>query len=547
MPDNSIGNASLPQSFEPLLTAASAFPALEEMALDAQAEILMGFRLFEADLPIESSRAKAAGFTTWGQLLASRAADGVQVRILLTDFEPIIGHELHEQAWKSLEGFVKAADAAGASENFAVIAGLHPGELGRVIRLLFWPVLRYRLHRMRRKAERDNDQDLEHKPGLRAYLRRKGRALRVQNLPSARLWPATYHQKTAVFDGAHAVIGGIDLARRMQDTPTHDRPANETWHDVSVAVHGPIAAAARAHLRAEWNANTPRFNARLTRMGAPFGPMLRPVAPMLEINVTKPAQQSDKAQFLRTRSRRSRSPFAIGPKPDITEIEAGLLKAIEAAERLIYIETQYLRSPVIAKALVKAGANRPDAQLIIVLPAAPEDVAFHGNSGADARQGEWLQTRAVRQILKAWGPRAGFFSLAQPRRAEGADADLPGRAELEDAPIVYVHAKVSIFDGEAAIVGSANLNGRSMRWDTETAIAWQEADSVRRLQDILWEAHFGEPIDLDAPDPLSKWTARAQENAGLLPEKRQGFILPYDLEAALKVAKFRFWVPTNMV
>jgi hypothetical protein len=152
----------------------------------------------------------------------------VRVRILLTDFEPIVANTLHAQAWSALEGFVKAGDVAGAGDNLSVIAGLHPGELGKIIRIVFWPALRFCLHRVRKKAERDSNQDLAHKPGLRAYLRRKGRALKAQNFPSARLWPATYHQKMAVFDGTHAIIGGIDLAERMTDTPAHDRPANET-------------------------------------------------------------------------------------------------------------------------------------------------------------------------------------------------------------------------------------------------------------------------------------------------------------------------------
>ena len=90
---------------------------------------------------------REAGYSTWSELLAARAADGVRVRILLTDFEPIVANTLHAQAWSALEGFVKAGDAAGAGDNLSVIAGLHPGELGKIIRLVFWPALRFRLHR----------------------------------------------------------------------------------------------------------------------------------------------------------------------------------------------------------------------------------------------------------------------------------------------------------------------------------------------------------------------------------------------------------------
>lgn len=110
-----------------------------------------------------------------------------------------------------------------------------------------------------------------------------------------------------------------------------------------------------------------------------------------------------------------------------------------------------------------------------------------------------------------------------------------------------MHSKTTIIDGEEAIVGSANLNGRSLRWDTETAVHWRDTKTVRELQTKLWDPHFGETTDLDAPDPHRRWSARAEENVVLPPGQRKGFIMPYNLEAAAKTAKFRFWVPTNMV
>lgn len=313
------------------------------------------------------------------------------------------------------------------------------------------------------------------------------------------------------------------------------------------AVEGDVAAAARSHLKAEWNANTPRFNARLTRMGAPFEQMLRPVAPIRDDPPKLSPPSLDRGIFLRTRSRRSRSPFAIGPRPDVVEIERAVIKAILGAERLIYLETQFLRSPVIVQALVRAASRNTSSQLIIVLPAAPDDVAFEGNQGADVRQGEWLQVRAVRRIQKAWGDRCGVFSLAQPRPVSVDENELPDRATLQGAPIVYVHAKVSIFDSTDAIVGSANLNGRSMRWDIETAVHWRDEESVQALQNELWASHFGHAVDAESQDSLHSWSTRAQENADCAPDQRQGFIMPYDLEAAAKTAKYRCWVPTNMV
>lgn len=523
----------------PLIEAAEAFPAFEEAALSAKREILFGMRLFEADLPLQSDRAKAAGFATWAELLAARAADGVDVRILLTDFEPVMAADLHQAAWRSMEGFIAAADAAGAADNFSVIASLHPGEIGRIARLAFWPVVRGRLANVPRAA--GDEIDLDRSPGLWAYLRRRGRSATVKLAPKIRLWPATHHQKMATFDGATAIVGGIDLARRMYDDRDHDRPAEQTWHDVSLLVDGPVAGAARRHLRDLWNVSVPGFNARVTRMGAPDRRFLRPAAPLLEAGPA-PAAGSG---FLRTRSRRARSPFALGPRPDVVEIETALVAGIARAERLIYLETQFLRSPVVAGALAAAARARPALTLILLLPAAPDDIAFKGNRDAAARHGEWLQARALGEVQSAFGGRCGVFSLAKPEA--GSETPDHARAELADAPIVYVHAKVSIFDGAVAIVGSANLNGRSLKWDTETAVVWRDAAAVAEFQQRLWDVHFAVDAPRAAGNALDAWRSRAERNQAAEPNERQGFVLPYDMAACRAYARRRWWIPTDML
>lgn len=522
----------------PLIEAAEAFPAFETEVVRAEAEIFFGMRLFEADLPLATVAAKAEGARTWAELLAQKAAAGVQVRILLSDFQPEIATKLHEDAWRSVEGFLKAADAAGAGDNLSIMASLHPGEIGRIARLALWPVVRLRLGDLRKRIDAGYDTDLT--PGLWNSLRRRGAEVRVKLMPKFRLRPATHHQKMATFDGVRAIVGGIDLARRMYDTPDHDRPSEQTWHDVSLYVEGPLAATARRHLRQVWNASAPGFNARVTAMGAPRANLLQPVAPIPAAPKAPPMDPD----FRRTLSRHSRSGFAMGPKPKITEIEDALLTEIGKAERLIYLETQFFRSPVIAKALAAAGRARPDLRLILLLPGAPEDVAFEGNRDADARQGEWLQVRAVDRINAAFGDRFGVYSLAKPEVDPGRNAS--PRASLMGAPIVYVHAKTSIFDSATAIVGSANLNGRSLKWDTETAVCWRDADGVGAFQAKLWGRHFANDPPASA-DGLDGWRARATANAALPPDQRQGFILPYDREAARAYAERRFWVPTNLL
>ncbi len=118
---------------------------------------------------------------------------------------------------------------------------------------------------------------------------------------------------------------------------------------------------------------------------------------------------------------------------------------------------------------------------------------------------------------------------------------------MAGAPIVYVHAKVSIFDDAAAIVGSANLNGRSLKWDTETAILWRDGPAIAAFRDRLWRTHFAGPAPSADSAALTAWRTTAEANLKAAPAARQGFLLPYDIAAAEAHASRRLWIPTNML
>jgi phosphatidylserine/phosphatidylglycerophosphate/cardiolipin synthase-like enzyme len=56
---------------------------------------------------------------------------------------------------------------------------------------------------------------------------------------------------------------------------------------------------------------------------------------------------------------------------------------------------------------------------------------------------------------------------------------------------IYVHAKVAIVDDLWSTVGSANLNNRGMRDDTEMNVAALNADLAQGLRILLWAEHLG--------------------------------------------------------
>ena len=175
-----------------------------------------------------------------------------------------------------------------------------------------------------------------------------------------------------------------------------------------------------------------------------------------------------------------------------------------------------------------------------------EDVAFDGAHSADARFGEFLQHRCVKLVRRAFGPRVLFMAPAQPRPSQ-----TDGRDTLWGAPIVYVHAKVSIFDDDAAIVSSANLNGRSLYWDTELGVEIAMREDVERLRRRCFRHWLPEDAGEEFYRPetaLSAWRRLAVENLHRAPAERRGFVLPYDPTPAERFGRdLAVPVPNEMV
>jgi phosphatidylserine/phosphatidylglycerophosphate/cardiolipin synthase-like enzyme len=534
---------------EPLIEASAMYPRLEELVLGARDRVLMSFRIFDPATKLRSARVRACGYDDWAELMVAKAAEGVELRLLLTDFEPMAAGALHRASWDAVKTLYGAAERLklDAPERLQVMAVLHEGEFGKVMRRLFWPFVRMRLVRLRRASENGTQaRPVSDSPGLWTHLRRRGPQLYVRDWPPKRLWPATYHQKVAVIDGESLVIGGLDVNERRWDDPDHDRPAEETWHDVSLLARGPVVGDALAHLVALWNHEVPRFNARVTRLGAPFGNVLRTVSRLAPVEAP-PANNAEppRARLVRTVSRRSRSPFALGPRTHVREIEMAQLALFESARSLLYVETQFLRSRPLSEALARIADRNKALHLILLLPAAPDDIAFEGNTGPDARHGEWLQTRALSLLRNAFGERMGVFTLAQTRPGE----ERHERDAVNGRAVVYIHAKVTIADGTRAIVSSGNLNGRSLRWDTEAGLVWEDRREVAAFQDRLWRAHLRSRFAagrLHGPDALAMWREAARD--GMAGEHAPDcFVLPYPEERARAFARRVWYIPHNLV
>ncbi|MCI0394187.1 MAG: phospholipase D-like domain-containing protein [Chloroflexi bacterium] len=212
-------------------------------------------------------------------------------------------------------------------------------------------------------------------------------------------------------------------------------------------------------------------------------------------------------------------------------IQQAYSEAIQHADRYIYIETQYLiGSPVthgsvvknenqnlIPGAIVERIAARHAAgepfHVYIVLPMFPEgDPISAKTQPVRYWQGltiAWMVSQ-VQQALGGgnWQDYLSFYFLGQRSGNAGYDpsavTDRQARVQRSNRYMIYVHSKMMIVDDNWIIIGSANLNERSMAGDRDTEICVgmsptsghnNAADCVEQIREFrmrLWAEHLGQ-------------------------------------------------------
>jgi phosphatidylserine/phosphatidylglycerophosphate/cardiolipin synthase-like enzyme len=227
-------------------------------------------------------------------------------------------------------------------------------------------------------------------------------------------------------------------------------------------LEGPIVADVAEHFRLRWE-------------GA-LSPVVRPAA-----------AGAVEAQLVRTVPERIYDGL---PGGEFTILES-YRRALSGAERLVYLESQFLWSPELIETLSAKLRDPPSSEfrVVVVLPAKP-------NNGSDDTRG---QLGVLVRAATEGGDAARFLActLFQPHGNP-----------------VYVHAKVGIVDDTWLTVGSANLNDHSLFNDTEVNVVVRDPALVRAARLRLWSEHLeqdagGDPVRV--VDEL--WRPRALEDA----------------------------------
>jgi phosphatidylserine/phosphatidylglycerophosphate/cardiolipin synthase-like enzyme len=275
---------------------------------------------------------------------------------------------------------------------------------------------------------------------------------------------ACHHQKMIVVDDALAFCGGGDIGPDRWDTPQHldDDPRREktrrdnkdfdSRHEVMGLVDGEAAAVLGELFRDRWLRAT--------------GETLQPCPPVKSPRWPGPIPPA----FHDVAAGVSRTGAAWKGYPQIRENEALHIASIRAAKACIYMENQYFTSPLIAQELAKRLKETDGPEVILIS-------TEHSPSYFDQLTMDKTRLVFIQTLQSA--DRHGRLRVYSPVTTLGRT--------------IIVHAKLTIIDDTLLRIGSANINNRSLGFDTECDLSLEAAGpgsaanraEITRLRDKL--------------------------------------------------------------
>uniref|UniRef100_A0A3B3XC42 Phospholipase n=2 Tax=Poecilia mexicana TaxID=48701 RepID=A0A3B3XC42_9TELE len=285
----------------------------------------------------------------------------------------------------------------------------------------------------------------------------------------------------------------IQLDKPFDDFIDRHKTPRMPWHDIASVVHGKAARDVARHFIQRWNF-TKLVKPKYRSLSFPY---LLPKSHLTagELRYQVPNCTTAKVQILR-----SASDWSAGIKYHEESIHNAYVHAIENSQHFIYIENQFFIScaenklvynkigDTIAERIKKAYREGAKYRVYVVTPLLP---GFEG----DINTGGGSAIQAVMHFNYRTMNK-GEHSIISQLRAEMGDqwmnyisftglrthADLEGTLVTE---LIYVHSKMLIADDNTVIIGSANINDRSMlgKRDSEVAVIVEDSETVDAVMD----------------------------------------------------------------
>uniref|UniRef100_A0A8C5X4I3 Phospholipase n=1 Tax=Malurus cyaneus samueli TaxID=2593467 RepID=A0A8C5X4I3_9PASS len=265
------------------------------------------------------------------------------------------------------------------------------------------------------------------------------------------------------------------------------------WHDISSVVHGRAARDIARHFIQRWNF-TKIMKPKYRSLSYPF------LLPKSQQTANELKYQVPEAVPATVQVIRSAADWSAGIKYHEESIHKAYISVIENSQHYIYIENQFFIScaddkvvwnkigDAIAQRILKAHRENKRFRVYVVIPLLPGFEGDISTGGGNALQA--IMHFNYRTMCR------GENSILGQLKAEGKNkwinyisfCGLRTYAELEGklvTELIYVHSKLLIADDNTVIIGSANINDRSMlgKRDSEMAIIVQDTDTVPSVMD----------------------------------------------------------------
>ncbi|KAI8047669.1 uncharacterized protein B0P05DRAFT_565544 [Gilbertella persicaria] len=362
--------------------------------------------------------------------------------------------------------------------------------------------------------------------------RHPSRALDVFNKDMVFFW--AHHEKICVVDHEVAFIGGIDQCFGRWDTPAHqvvddaspeldpsnthpqiwpgkdysnpriidfhtlDKPFEDNqdrtllprmpWHDMSMRIVGPSARDVARHFIQRWNF------LRRKKPAAPKRPTPMLVPPP-DTYIHQIGQEDARighphlSTSCRVQILRSVSPWSIGSIDYVEHsIQTAYIESIRDSNYLVYIENQFFVTSTqsgnavienkigdaLFERIVRAHQQGKKWRAIIIIPLVPGFPANIDETEATTvriiMQCQYFSVARGPHSLLARLHDAGVLNTHEYINFYGLRnwGKLNGQYVTEQ---VYIHAKTMIVDDKTVIMGSANINERSMLGTRDSEIA----------------------------------------------------------------------------
>ncbi|XP_078060541.1 phospholipase D1-like isoform X2 [Mustelus asterias] len=265
------------------------------------------------------------------------------------------------------------------------------------------------------------------------------------------------------------------------------------WHDIAAVVHGKAARNVARHFIQRWNF-TKIVKAKYRPLSYPYL-LPKSLSTANEQRYQVPGSILARAQILR-----SAADWSCGIKYHEESIHNAYIHVIENSKHYIYIENQFFIScadnkyifnrigDAIVQRILRAYREKQRFRVYVVTPLMPGfegDISTGGGTAIQAvmhfnlrtiARGEYsIIEQLKREMEDLW---MNYFSVCGLR----THVELNGHLVTE---LIYVHSKMLIADDNTVIIGSSNINDRSMlgKRDSEVAVIVEDTQFVTSVMD----------------------------------------------------------------